>query len=114
MASRVLLDFLTAPLEDAVRELAKEGLLDFISHSVIKPMMEQGQWQDMHNSDPMDTRFLAANTVVRKQLEGEPEFLARMACRYGPECRYSHRHEATKVRDSHMRPAQSDQRDRIS
>ena len=60
------------------------------------------------------TDNLAANTVVRKQLEGEPEFLARMACRYGPECRYSHRHEATKVRDSHMRPAQSDQRDRTS
>jgi hypothetical protein len=69
MASRVLLDFLTAPLEDAVRELAKEGLLDFISHSVIKPMMEQGQWQDMHNSDPMDTRFLAEEMLEQGVLQ---------------------------------------------
>lgn len=55
------------------------------------------------------TDNLAANTIVRKQLEAKPEFLARMACRYGAACKFSHRHEATKVRDDRVRSSRPNQ-----
>ena len=84
MASRVLLDHLTAALEDAVRDLAKEGLLDFISLSVIKPMMEQGQWQDMHNADPMDTRFLAEEMLAKAEGADNYEALKGELQQLGP------------------------------